>query len=77
MARKWRDKNATFKYTEPFANHFNYRHAVDDYNNLRHGLLSIESTMLTHNWPIRVFYFILSVTEVNIYKTFMYFVWKH
>ena len=78
--RTWKEngetKNITFQYTEPFANHFNYRHAVDDHNNLRHGLPSIESTMLTHNWPIRVFSFILSVTEVNIYKAFMYFVWK-
>ena len=42
-------KNAKFKYTEPFASHFNYRHTADDHNNLRHGLPSIESTMLTHN----------------------------
>eukprot|EP00559_Dactyliosolen_fragilissimus_P002711 CAMPEP_0184872744 /NCGR_PEP_ID=MMETSP0580-20130426/41459_1 /TAXON_ID=1118495 /ORGANISM="Dactyliosolen fragilissimus" /LENGTH=665 /DNA_ID=CAMNT_0027375583 /DNA_START=1012 /DNA_END=3007 /DNA_ORIENTATION=+ len=52
--RTWKEngetKNITFQYTEPFANHFNYRHAVDDHNNLRHGLPSIESTMLTHNW---------------------------
>ena len=69
-------KTAKFHYTEPFANHFDYRHVVDDHNNLRHGLPAIETTMITHNWPVRVFSFILSVTEVNVYKAFLYFVWK-
>ena len=70
------NRRTTFQYTEPFANHFNYRHAVDDHNNLRHGLPSIESTIVTHCWPVRVFSFILSITEVNVFKSFEYFVWK-
>ena len=78
--RVWKEngetKTATFQYTEPFANHFNFRHAVDDHNNLRHGLPSIESTIVTHCWPIRVFSFLLAITEVNIFKTFEYFVWE-
>ena len=69
-------KSTTFQYTEPFANHFNFRHAVDDHNNLRHGLPSIESTIITHNWSLRVFTFLLAVTEVNIFKAFCYFVWS-
>ena len=77
--RVWKEngqtRTATFQYTEPFANHFNYRHAVDDHNNLRHGLPSIESTILTHTWPIRVFSFLLAITEVNVFKAFEYFVW--
>ena len=65
----------TFKYKEPFANHFYYRHAVDDHNNLRHLTPSIEETWVTHRWPNRVFSFLLAVTEVNIFKAFNYFVW--
>jgi hypothetical protein len=39
------------KYTEPFANHYLYRHAVDDHNNLRHSGISLEETSLY--WPSR------------------------
>ena len=78
--RVWKErgetKTTTFQYTEPFANHFYFRHAVDDHNNLRHGLPSIESTIVTHHWPLRVFTFLLAVTEVNIFKAFSYFVWS-
>ena len=65
----------TFKYKEPFANHFAYRHAVDDHNNLRHRLPSLEDTWVTHRWPLRVFSFILAISEVNTYKAMKYFVW--
>ena len=64
-----------FEYKEPFANHFNFRHAVDDHNNLRHGLPSIETSIVTNSWPIRVFSFFLAITEVNIFRAFSYFVW--
>ena len=30
------NKEISFKYTTPFSNHFDYRHVVDDHNNLRH-----------------------------------------
>ena len=66
-----------FKYTTVFANHFNYRHAVDDHNNLRHSTPAFEETWITHRWPIRVFSFILAVTEVNAYLAFEYFIWKN
>lgn len=36
--------NTTFKYFEPFANHYFARHAVDDHNNLRQGKISLEET---------------------------------
>ena len=64
-------------YTEPFSNHFLYRHAVDDHNNLRHSVPSIESTWITSRWPSRVFSFILAIVEVNCYLIFKYFVWKN
>ena len=78
--RVWKEggetKTTSFQYTAPFANHFNYRHAVDDHNNLRHGIPSIESTIVTHSWPVRVFSFILAITEVNVFKAFQHFVWE-
>lgn len=65
----------TFKYTEVFSNHFQFRHAVDDHNNLRQGEISLEQTWGTHRWPLRIFAFILAVVEVNCYLAFRYFVW--
>ena len=53
-----------------------YRHCIDDHNNLRHQTPSFEETWKTHRWPCRVFAFLLAVTEVNIYHSFRYFVWK-
>ncbi len=68
-------KSATFKYAEPFTLHFKYRHAVDDHNNLRHQVPSIEETWTTICWACRVFSFLLAVTEVNVYLTMRHFVW--
>ena len=64
-----------FQYQEPFSNHFLYRHVVDDHNNHRHSHPSIEETWVTHRWPIRVFSFILAISEVNTWLAFRYFVW--
>jgi hypothetical protein len=64
-----------FKYTEPFANHFLYRHCVDDHNNLRHAGVSIEETWRTHRWVNRVFAFLLAISEVNTFLAFRSFVW--
>ena len=36
----------------------------------------IEKTWFTHCWANRVFQFILSISEVNTYKAFIYFVWQ-
>jgi hypothetical protein len=69
-------RTLTFKYNEPFANHYFARHAVDDHNNLRQGKISLEETWRTHRWEFRVFAFILGVIEVNTYDAFRYFVWS-
>ena len=56
-----------FKYKLPFDWHFRYRHAVDDHNNLRHSLPSIEDTWVTYRWEFQVFYFISAISEVNAF----------
>ena len=66
----------SFKYTECFANHYKFRHAVDDHNHLRHKLPSIEDSWITHRWPVRVFSFILSISEINAFLAFRYFIWE-
>ena len=38
---------AKFAYTLPFNWHFRYCHEVDDHNNLRHAVPSLEETWLT------------------------------
>jgi hypothetical protein len=45
--QKRRVANVTkiFRYTEPFHNHYKYRHAVDDQKNHRHLDISIERNM--------------------------------
>ena len=50
-----------------------YRHAVDDHNNLRHALPSIEDSWVTHRWEIRVFLFVLAISEVNAFLALRYF----
>ena len=65
-----------FHYTDVFSNHFKYRHAVDDNNNLRHKLPSIEETWVTCHWENRVFAFILALSEVNAFLAFRYFFWQ-
>ncbi len=41
----------TFLYTKPFHLNFKYRHAVDDHNNLRYALPSVEDSLRTERWP--------------------------
>ncbi len=80
MKRFWRsggeDKSATFGYAKPFEWHFKYRHTVDNHNNLRHAVLSIEGTWTTDRWPVRVFQFLLAITEINTYLVIRHFVFK-
>ena len=45
-------KNVTFKYKIPFSNHFDYRHVVDDHNNIRHQVPALEQKWTTHRWPV-------------------------
>jgi hypothetical protein len=64
--RKIDDNNSvSFKYHEPFENHFLYRHAVDDHSNNRHSDICLEETWMTHRWENRVFAFILAITKLN------------
>ena len=41
-------KRVNFDYMVPFANHFDFGHAVDDHNNLHHQLPSLEEMLVTH-----------------------------
>ena len=67
--------NKEFRYTETFANHFDFRHMIDDGNNNRHATPSFEQTWLTKRWAVRVFAFFIALTEVNIFFAFRYFIW--
>ena len=69
--RRWLEDGVetvkNFAYALPFDWHFRYRHAVDDHNNLRHALPSIEDTWRTIRWVLRVFSFVLAISEVNAF----------
>ena len=75
MDQGWAGPECIIQYTEPFYLHFRYRHAVDDHNNLRHQVPSLEETWTSCCWACHVFAFLLAVTEVNAYLTVRYFVW--
>ena len=49
---------------------------MDDHNNLRHSVPSLEQTWITHTWLVRVFCFFLAISEINTYLAFRHFVWK-
>ena len=72
------DVTKSFQYPEIVANHYAYRGCVDDHNNKRQDGgskqgLALESTWSTFRWPIRVFTFILAISEVNTYLAWVYF----
>ena len=75
--RKVNGETIQFKYTKLFSDHFRYRHAVDDHNNLRHSSHSPEDTWVTARWVNRVFSFLLAVTEVNLYLYLRYMIWRN
>jgi hypothetical protein len=58
-------ENLSFVYTEPFFNHFKFRHQVDVHNNVRHSPILLKESVNTKDWKIRVFTFIPAVVEVN------------
>ena len=65
-----------FKYKLPFDWHFCYRHVVDDQNNLRHALPSIEDKWVKYWWECWLFAFILAISEVNSFLILRYFVYS-
>ena len=77
--RRWKenieDVVKNFKLKLPFDWHFRCRHVVDDRNNLRHSLPSIEDTWVTYRWDCWVFAFILAISEVNAFLIIRYFVY--
>ena len=76
-----RDSNGetiNIKYTEGIANHFDFRGAIDFHNSKRHDCgtkhgLSIEETWRTTNWALRVFAFIIAITEVDTFLAMRFF----
>lgn len=73
--RVFKDKNGEqvtreFCYSKVIANHFKYRHVVDDNNNNRMQPLSIEETWGTKDWSHRPFAFCLGVSCVNSQRGF-------
>jgi hypothetical protein len=63
----------TFQYPEVIANHFRYRHMVDDHNSKRHSPISLEVVWATKEWEKRVLAFLLAITEVNVMLSAVYF----
>jgi hypothetical protein len=59
--RTWK----TFKYFEPFSQHNQAKHGVDDVNNCRHDPIALEEIWATKWWPNPQITFLLSVAEVN------------
>jgi len=53
--------------------HYKYHHAVDNHNNLRHSLPSIEHTITMTCWEMCVFLFVLAVSEVNAFLAYSFF----
>ena len=63
----------SFQFSLPYDWHYKYCHAVNDHNNLRHLLPSIEHTITTTRWEMRVFSFVLAVLEVNAFLAYCFF----
>ena len=67
------DVTCTFQFPLPYNWHYKYRHAIDDHNNLHHSLPSVEGTIITTRWKLRVFSFLLAVCEVNAFLIYRFF----
>ncbi|KAL7484030.1 hypothetical protein ACHAW6_009672 [Cyclotella cf. meneghiniana] len=63
----------TLKYTEPFYLRNKYCHLVDDHNNKRHTVPSIEGSLKTQRWTMRVFQYVLATTETDCFLAHQYF----
>jgi hypothetical protein len=66
MDDKWRRCSSTMS-------HSLIRHQVDDHHNLWYLPMSLEASLSTKDWKIRVFTFILALVEVNARLAYVYF----
>ena len=60
----------TFQFPLPYDWHYKYRHTINDHSNLHHSLPSVEGTIITTQWELHVFSFLLAVCEVNAFLTY-------
>jgi hypothetical protein len=65
--------NRTFQFLLPYNWHYKYRHAIDDHNNMHHLLPSVEGTIITTQWELHVFSFLLAISKVNAFLTYHFF----
>ena len=64
------ERVGTFRFLCLYDWHYKYRHVVDDHNKLHHALPSIEHTIPMTRWEMRMFFFVLAVTEVNAFLVY-------
>jgi hypothetical protein len=67
--------NVQFKYPEPFEWHYDYMHLIDDHNNKRHAVPSIEGSLKTQRWAMRCFQYLLATSETNQFLANQHLVW--
>ena len=65
-AKAGEKRRKTFQYPEVISDYFACRDKVDSHNGLRMFPIALEETWKTKRWPLRVFQFLLAITEVNI-----------
>lgn len=66
-----------FQYPEVVHNHYTYRDAVDNHNKNRMYPIALEEAWKTRRWPLRVFQFLLDITEVNARRAMIFFYGQH
>ena len=58
--------DTTIRYTEVIHTHYSYRDSINSHNGMRMFPVVLKETWKTTRWPLRVFQFLLAITEVNI-----------
>jgi hypothetical protein len=58
-----------FNYPEVIANHFKYRHMVDDHNAKRHAPILLEESWATNTLGNRVFAFLIAIQSYFLTAT--------
>jgi len=64
-----------FRYPKPFELHYKFRHLIDNHNNKRHAVPSIEWSLKTHHWAMRCFQYLLATLETILYLAMKHFAW--